>query len=115
MKRKELRRRRLAWILLMVFVPMMALSAFHTHEASHDLSAGCAECLQHLHHSHLNTADYHIDHCVLCQLMSVPFVAAAIISIGLHPYLIKTKKAVFSLSPTSSHGFRLCGRAPPGK
>ena len=70
-----------AWMLLAVFVPMMLCSLTHVHEQAAAASADCADCAHHVHHTHLATASFCMDNCVLCQMLSLPFVAAILLSV----------------------------------
>ena len=65
-----------AWVLLLVFVPMVLLSSVHVH-AELDGDAGvCSECLAHsVHKGHLTTLNAHVD-CPLCALENNVYQAA---------------------------------------
>lgn len=75
--KKELRRQLYAWLLLSVFVPMTALSALHVHKVDSDVTAVCSACINHQSHAgHLSAGFDNIHDCVLCQFLSLSFVAA---------------------------------------
>ena len=83
MNRLEQRRKWFAWMLLAVFVPMLLFSLVHVHEQGMAAGADCVDCAHHVHHSHLASADFCVDNCVLCQMLSLPFVAAILLSVVL--------------------------------
>ncbi|MBO4819844.1 MAG: hypothetical protein J5548_00050 [Prevotella sp.] len=69
-------------ILLAVFVPMLLFSVLHIHTEGSEVSDACSECIHHARHSHLSSADFCIDHCVLCQFLTLPFIAAGLMTLG---------------------------------
>ncbi len=78
MGRTSLRERLSAWVLLLAFVPMAMLSLAHTHHVADIAAMACDDCYGHpaAHHAHVTVEDLAgLDHCVLHQLASVPFVA----------------------------------------
>jgi hypothetical protein len=73
MKRQR-RKERLAWVLLMVFIPMLLLSSLHIHSMMETEDVGCYECQHHLQHAgHLTSAAFSLDDCLLCQMLSVSY------------------------------------------
>ncbi|MBQ7691696.1 MAG: hypothetical protein IJT30_10980 [Muribaculaceae bacterium] len=65
-----------AWVLLLVFVPMVLLSSVHFHAALNDSGAACPECLKHaVHKGHLMTHSAHVD-CPLCAFQNNVYQAA---------------------------------------
>ena len=59
-----------AWLLLAVFVPMLVLTALHTHAVASSVSDECVECVNHQPHSgHLTATTQTLTDCVLayCQ------------------------------------------------
>ena len=71
----DLRRKRYAWLLLSVFLPMMLFSVLHTHHGERAAMADCQDCLHHVHHSHIVSATVCLDHCVLCEFQTLPFLS----------------------------------------
>jgi hypothetical protein len=66
-----------AWLLLSIFISMIMLSGIHYHQPVTHISAECADCVHHIHHSgHFTIAAEHIDDCVLCQFLSLVYTAA---------------------------------------
>lgn len=81
MNRINWRRTWMSRILLAVFVPMLMLSTFHIHTEGFGDDIGCSECMHHVRHSHLSTADFCIGQCVLCQFQTLPFIAASLTAV----------------------------------
>ena len=67
-------------MLLAVFVPMLLLSSIHVHEESAVVSTtGCVDCVHHNCHGHMTSMDQWTHDCVLCQFLTLTFVATAAI------------------------------------
>lgn len=64
-----------AWILLAVFLPMLLLSSLHIHQESELSADSCTECVHHHCHGHLSQLAETMHHCVLCQFLTLTFVA----------------------------------------
>lgn len=100
-------------VLLAVFVPMLLLSSLHIHETSQAEETACAECVQHQCHGHLTPFSSSVHQCVLCQFLTLTFVAAAVAAV------ICTLPKRITVCARHSHAVRLtyCGviglRAPP--
>lgn len=79
------RRMRFAWLLMLVYLPMMTAITFHHHSEAEDASAMscCYDCSHHIHHNgHLSSAQSFAHDCVLCQLSSLPYVVPAMVHIA---------------------------------
>ena len=78
----ENRRHIASWLLLAVFVPMLVFSSLHVHDDSKAAAlTECADCVHHSCHGHLiQTASWMHD-CVLCQFLSLVFMAIGTISL----------------------------------
>ena len=68
-----------SWILLAVFVPMLVLSSVHIHDSHISAETTCTECVAHHSHSHFGQSETTLDACVLCQFLSLSFVATAVV------------------------------------
>lgn len=76
------RRQWYARFLLSIFVPILLIASVHVHQQETDVSATCYSCQHHLHHSgHLTTATFHSGNCVLCSLLTMPYVAATVVAL----------------------------------
>jgi hypothetical protein len=65
-----------AWILLLVFVPMVILSSVHVHPEWNENSDICHECIEHaVHNGHFTSLKAHVD-CPLCAFQSNIYQAA---------------------------------------
>ena len=61
-----------AWIILLVYVPMVLLASLHVHTLN-DFSKAvdCDQCHTAVHHSgHITTSNHHIDECLSCRFLS---------------------------------------------
>jgi len=79
-----------SWVLLAVFVPMLLMSSLHFHEPSQIEETTCAECVQHQCHGHLTQLSDGMHQCLLCQCLTLTFVAAAICAVVLFSHVSKT-------------------------
>lgn len=84
MKRGLMRRQGAAWILLAVFVPMLLLASLHRHAGVEPMpEESCYACAHHLHHAgHLAAMDHKPAACVLCQFLSIPYLAPATVTVA---------------------------------
>lgn len=101
-------------MLLGVFVPMLLMVSLHTHADSSVAEDTCVECLHHVHHQgHLSSAGAHIEQCVLCQLATVPFCAAAtlVLSIFVTEHTLRRYECPASEACAMLRVY--VGRAPP--
>lgn len=65
--------------LLATFVIALLLASVHVHRAVMPLGVECIDCATHAPHSgHLSDGAPDLHSCVLCQLLSVPFVSATV-------------------------------------
>ncbi|MDY6249874.1 MAG: hypothetical protein SPL64_02090 [Bacteroidaceae bacterium] len=72
-----LRRRHLsARILLAVFLPMLLLSSLHVHTPAHTPKLDEAQCAHQHCYGHLAPQPLGQQHCLLCQFLDTPVVAA---------------------------------------
>ena len=68
-----------AWLLLAVLVPAYIMASLHVHNDMQGVRAAlCNECVQHHCNGHLVAFDGPTLTCVLCQFLSLTFVAAAL-------------------------------------
>lgn len=72
-----------SWVLLAVFVPMLIMSSLHIHNPATDYTEDCNECVQHHCHGHLAQTEHGVHHCLLCQFLTVSFVAATTVVVAL--------------------------------
>lgn len=101
-----------AWILLLVFVPMLLMSSLHHHNAVTEHV--CYECLHHIHHAgHLSGASSSIDNCVLCQFQGLPFVAASAVVLSVFSIFIFYVSYFVDKMHVSTVKGRQSSRAPP--
>lgn len=72
----SVKRKYSAWLLLLVFVPMMVLTSLHVHDYEETAVNQCEQCAHHIRHAgHLNAISNHSFDCPFCQFASLPYVA----------------------------------------
>lgn len=64
-----------SWVLLAVYLPMLLISSLHFHEESELGGTTCAECVQHQCHGHLTQLSDGLHQCILCQFLTLSYVA----------------------------------------
>lgn len=72
-----------SWMLLAVFVPMLLMASVHVHEFTKFDTSSCNECVQHHCHGHLVELTASMHTCLLCQFLTLTFVAAAVFAVAL--------------------------------
>lgn len=101
-------------MLLAVYLVMMVLLSLHTHPQGVHEDNECYQCANHLPHAgHLSTTQAAMHDCVLCQLQSMGYVLATIVTVAV---LLPAAAVVFAERrqevPVGMKGL-LCSRAPP--
>ena len=81
MRKEDQKRSLCSWVLLAVFVPMLLFSSLHLHQDEQSAQAECAECVDHHCTGHLGQQSVSFHACVLCQFLSLPFLAVAVIAL----------------------------------
>ena len=79
------RRKRFAWLLMLVYLPMMLAIAFHHHSEAEGATTTscCYDCVHHIRHNgHLSANQSFMHDCLLCQLHSLPYVVPTIVRIA---------------------------------
>ncbi len=104
-----------AWLLLDVYLPMLLLSSFHIHAQGEVDATTCSECVQHQCHGHLSQFAGELHQCVLCQILSLTYVATTAAAVV---FCLSSKKVLrvglaqnVCLNPRGC----VCLRAPPLK
>lgn len=102
-----------SWVLLAVFLPMLILSSVHVHDSGSYIEEECNECVHHHCHGHVGELANTLHACVLCQFLSLSFVATGFLSVV---YYKKVNRIHFAQHQSDVH-FEACGipllRAPP--
>jgi len=68
-------------MLLALFVPMLVISSLHIHQEVAVVTSECADCVQHSCHGHLTQMASWADNCMLCQFLTLTFVATVAVSL----------------------------------
>ena len=66
-----------SWVLLAVYLPMLIISSLHIHETAEFDETACVECVHHQCHGHLIQLTDGMHQCVLCQILTLTYVASA--------------------------------------
>jgi Mn2+/Fe2+ NRAMP family transporter len=102
-----------SWVLLAVFLPMLILSSVHVHDTGNLSDDECHECVHHHCHGHLGELTTTIHACVLCQFLTLSFVATGFLSVVFYRKLNRTLYARHQCDiHTCTCGIPLL-RAPP--
>ena len=108
-----MKRNMASWVLLAVFVPMVILSSVHIHDSADLFGDNCKECVQHQCHGHLGELTTTMHACVLCQFLTMSFVAAAVYAVVLYNKVCRIRVARLQ-SEIKLEGFGIPTlRAPP--
>lgn len=116
MRKLDHRRMRFAWLLMLVYMPMMLAITFHHHSEAEGATATsyCYDCAHHIHHDGHLTAEHSFAHdCVLCQLHSLPYVVPTIVRIAVFIAIVHVAFSVACPFVKKREGTILSTRAPP--
>lgn len=110
------RRTRFAWLLMMVYLPMLLAITFHYHTAAEGDSAAayCSDCNHHVHHDgHLATSQGFTQECPICHLQSLPYVVPTIVHIAAFVAMVHVAFSMSCLFVKLRQGDIQSTRAPP--
>ena len=106
------KRRLSAWLLLLVFVPML-LSSLHVHPTV-GVEDSCTECVNHVPHSgHVSLLTAHSCDCLLCQFVALVYVAGAATLLSILAPVWRTPQADCSAFCPSVFSLTATTRGPP--
>lgn len=111
---QELKRRISAWVLLATLIPLLLLSALHTHERVTQDIDNCTACVNHQpHEGHLTASTTTLTNCVLCQFLSLQYLETATTTLIVAVSFIVLTCCTNTVScPTRPHILH-ASRAPP--
>ena len=109
------RRKRFAWLLILVYLPMMLAITFHHHSEEGNVAMSyCYDCAHHIHHDGHFTADFSFMHeCLLCYMQSLPYVVPTIVHITVFIAIVHVTFFMHSPFIKASQGNIYSTRAPP--
>ena len=115
MRNHNNRRTRFAWLLMMVYLPMLLAITFHYHTAEGDSAAAyCSDCNHHVHHDgHLATSQGFTQECPICHLQSLPYVVPTIVHIAAFVAMVHVAFSMSCLFVKTRQGDIQSTRAPP--
>ena len=85
MRNIDNRRKKFAWLLLLVYVPMLLAITFHHHSGAEETVASyCNDCAHHIHHDgHFVSQSAVVQECLLCQLCALSYVVPVLVKVAL--------------------------------
>lgn len=116
MRKLEHRTMRFAWLLMLVYIPMLLAITFHHHsEAEGNASATyCYDCAHHIRHDgHLTAEHFYAHDCLLCQLHNLPYVVPTIVKIAVFMAIFHVTFSVICPFVKKRKGCIFSTRAPP--
>ncbi|MBR1595134.1 MAG: hypothetical protein IJ726_07350 [Phocaeicola sp.] len=114
MVKERLKRKISAWILLSVFIPMLIASSLHIHGGEVTMNDSCHECINHIPHSgHLIAGHMGLHSCILCQFLSIAYLAASSTAVVLFSASSRVDFYFIPQFCQSFQGNNTSGRAPP--
>lgn len=86
--KRDIRRQKIASVLLVVLVPMLIVTTFHHHNFTIDTSKVCVECEIHhnpIHKNHLTSqCNSPLDNCVICHFKIIPVSEATSVQVSFY-------------------------------
>ena len=111
----QTKRKLYSWLLLAVYLPMLLISSLHFHELGDASETTCSECVQHQCHGHLSQFTGELHQCMLCQILTLTYVAATTGAV----VLFLSPKRIVRERQSQAVCLNTCGvvslRAPPMK
>ena len=104
-----------AWVMLLVYLPMVLLSSVHVHSLQEfSESVDCYQCQTGLHHcGHITTATPHHDACLLCRFLGTQVITPEKQDLGHHIQPAVTVEFCQLTEPFSRSVTHPSLRAPP--
>lgn len=102
-----------SWVLLAVYLPMLLVSSLHIHGEADAHETECAECVQHQCHGHLSQLLDGMHQCVLCQILTLTYVATAASVLLCYQSQRKAVYARYRQTPCLTYTGFISLRAPP--
>ncbi len=116
MRCHDIRRSKFAWLLILVYVPMMLAIIFHRHsEMEVDASVSyCYDCAHHVHHDDHFSVSHTLDcSCALCQLNSLSYVVPVIVDTAAFVAVVFAVRELACMFVAVCYDGVLSTRAPP--
>ena len=92
---------------------MLLISSLHVHPAEAYAESTCAECVHHVCHGHLSQQASGMHMCVLCQILTLTYIATAAGPLLCYLYKGKATYAPFRQTPCLTYYGLISLRAPP--
>ena len=104
-----------SWVLLAVYLPMLIISSLHIHDTSMEGATECTECVKHQCHGHLIQLMDGMHQCVLCQILTLTYVASATGPLVLSQSRRKVARAIYRQAHSTTDAAFVSLRAPPAR
>ena len=91
---------------------MLLISSLHIHETP-EYGEACVECVHHQCHGHLSQLSDGLHQCVLCQILTLTYIATAVGPLLCYLYKGKATYALFRQTPCLTSYGLISLRAPP--
>ena len=93
---------------------MLVISSLHVHEQDETVEKEvCNECVHHHCYGHISQLSTSIDHCVLCQFLTLTFIAATTVLLVRYNKLLNVRVDARQRNVCVAHGGIVGLRAPP--
>ena len=92
---------------------MLLLSSLHIHVTVESDEATCAECVHHQCHGHLSQLSDGMHQCVLCQILTLTYIATPVGALLCYQYIRKVSYALRRQTPCLTSYGLISLRAPP--
>lgn len=102
-----------AWALLLIFSSMLLLTSLHVHEGQAKETTECNDCVRHSCQGHLTNVVSWSHDCVLCQFLTLTYVAVATVVLSVVSKDVCVRTAVRQYPVHIGDGGVVGLRAPP--
>ena len=109
------KRLRFAWLLMLVYLPMLLAVSFHHHDEDVEANSVvyCYDCAHHIHHDGHYVGDNAMHNCALCVLQSLTYTVPTIVTTATFVAIVCIVYAAKCLFIDKLQGNVLSTRAPP--
>lgn len=109
------KRLRYAWLLILVYLPILLAVSFHHHDdkAEANVIVYCYDCAHHIHHDGHFIGDQSMHSCVLCMLQNMTYIAPTIVTLATFVAIMCIAHATTCPFVNKLHSIVLSTRAPP--
>ena len=111
---RQVRRMSAAWLLLSIYVSIMAISVLHSHQSAAEAIIACSDCSHNVHHTgHISIGSDSFHDCVLCHFLSLVYTPTTAIVVGALLFFCRKAQFFPAYSFLSRNSYSKSSRAPP--